>query len=173
MKTIAILLISLLSITVSSCNDDTSAAKITRESLSDNSDNYYTYNTSDNFDNSDNSEIDDPEISKYYDLWVDDANDSEDGVSGLKSESDAASPVKDSDSAAAQAPAQTSAPPAAQAPAAAQAPTAAPQGETVYVTPSGKKYHKANCRTMRGSSQAIDINYAISKGYEPCSVCHR
>ena len=42
---------------------------------------------------------------------------------------------------------------------------------TVYVTKSGKKYHKKGCQHLRRSSRAISLSEAVAKGYEPCSRC--
>lgn len=42
---------------------------------------------------------------------------------------------------------------------------------TVYVTNTGKKYHKANCLYLTESKEAIDKEQAIAYGYEPCSKC--
>lgn len=44
--------------------------------------------------------------------------------------------------------------------------------QTVYVTKSGKKYHKANCRSLSKSSIAISLADANAKGYQPCKVCY-
>jgi uncharacterized repeat protein (TIGR02543 family) len=45
-------------------------------------------------------------------------------------------------------------------------------GYTVYVTPSGSKYHRSNCRTIRGSKTAMRISDASSRGYTACKVCN-
>jgi micrococcal nuclease len=42
---------------------------------------------------------------------------------------------------------------------------------TVYVAPSGKKYHREDCRTLRGSKIAVSLSDAARSGYSPCSVC--
>lgn len=42
---------------------------------------------------------------------------------------------------------------------------------TVYVTRTGKKFHRAGCRYLRYSSMAINRDEAIREGYTPCSVC--
>lgn len=42
---------------------------------------------------------------------------------------------------------------------------------TVYVTKSGKKYHRKGCVYLRRSSRAISLEEAIRKGYTPCSRC--
>jgi len=43
--------------------------------------------------------------------------------------------------------------------------------ETVYITKTGTKYHKAGCRYLNESQTAISKSDAISKGYTSCSVC--
>ncbi|HOY10240.1 MAG TPA: nuclease [Candidatus Omnitrophota bacterium] len=44
--------------------------------------------------------------------------------------------------------------------------------EDVYITPKGRKYHKAECRLLKDSeTEVLDKAVAIEKGYEPCSVC--
>jgi endonuclease YncB( thermonuclease family) len=49
------------------------------------------------------------------------------------------------------------------------APSAA--GETlVYVTPSGSKYHRADCRFAKGTARAITLDEARRR-HQPCSVC--
>lgn len=42
---------------------------------------------------------------------------------------------------------------------------------TVYITKSGTKYHRADCRHLRKSGQALSLNDALDKGYEPCKSC--
>jgi micrococcal nuclease len=42
---------------------------------------------------------------------------------------------------------------------------------TVYVTNSGEKYHRDNCRSLRRSKIALPLGDAIKSGYEPCSIC--
>lgn len=43
----------------------------------------------------------------------------------------------------------------------------------VYVTTSGQKYHRKNCRYVRGKDNTLEIsiNQAEEKGYSPCSKC--
>lgn len=41
--------------------------------------------------------------------------------------------------------------------------------ETVYITPTGSKYHKTKCGS--GTYYLIDKQEAIDKGYEPCAKC--
>lgn len=44
--------------------------------------------------------------------------------------------------------------------------------ETVYVTDTGKKYHKDGCGYLSESKHPIDMDAAIAKGYDPCSRCY-
>lgn len=41
----------------------------------------------------------------------------------------------------------------------------------VYITPTGERYHKKTCRTIRGDCTEININDAIARGYTACGVC--
>ena len=41
----------------------------------------------------------------------------------------------------------------------------------VYVTKSGKKYHRKDCYHLRKSARPIPLKEAIRKGYEPCKHC--
>lgn len=51
------------------------------------------------------------------------------------------------------------------------APAATPAGSgEVFVTPSGKKYHRAGCRFVTANARAIPLAEAREK-YEPCSAC--
>lgn len=43
---------------------------------------------------------------------------------------------------------------------------------TVYITRTGSKYHRANCRHLRRSKIPTDLEAALANGYEPCRVCH-
>ena len=43
--------------------------------------------------------------------------------------------------------------------------------QTVYITKSGTKYHKSDCRYLSQSKIAIDLKEALDRGYLPCSVC--
>ena len=43
--------------------------------------------------------------------------------------------------------------------------------ETVYITKSGSKYHRAGCRYLNKSKIPIDKQEAIARGYSPCKVC--
>jgi len=42
---------------------------------------------------------------------------------------------------------------------------------TVYITRTGKKYHRGSCRYLRKSMIPIKKKDAIGRGYTPCSVC--
>ncbi|NTS43576.1 hypothetical protein HRG84_22040 [Flavisolibacter sp. BT320] len=43
--------------------------------------------------------------------------------------------------------------------------------QTVYKTPSGKKYHVESCRMVKNVSEALDVKAALEKGLGPCSIC--
>lgn len=43
--------------------------------------------------------------------------------------------------------------------------------QTVYITKTGKKYHKENCRYLHSSKIPISLSDAKTKGYLPCKVC--
>ena len=42
---------------------------------------------------------------------------------------------------------------------------------TVYITRTGKKYHRAGCSYLRSSSIPISLKEAKARGYTPCSRC--
>lgn len=44
--------------------------------------------------------------------------------------------------------------------------------KAVYISKTGKKYHVEDCRTLRGEKEAIDLNEALTRGYEACKVCN-
>jgi hypothetical protein len=44
-------------------------------------------------------------------------------------------------------------------------------GETVYVTKTGKKYHRSGCGYLSHSKRAIELSDAKAAGYTPCSRC--
>jgi hypothetical protein len=50
---------------------------------------------------------------------------------------------------------------------------ASPEGasDAVYITKTGKKYHRAGCRSLSRSSIPIGRKDAQARGYTPCSVC--
>jgi micrococcal nuclease len=41
----------------------------------------------------------------------------------------------------------------------------------VYVTTSGKKYHRETCSSLRRSKLALTLEEAAGAGYEPCNMC--
>lgn len=43
--------------------------------------------------------------------------------------------------------------------------------ETVYITKTGTKYHRAGCRYLSKSAIQIEKDEAIRQGYTACSVC--
>ncbi len=44
-------------------------------------------------------------------------------------------------------------------------------GPTVYVTDSGTRYHRADCRSLSRSRNPLALEVAHARGLEPCSVC--
>jgi micrococcal nuclease len=46
-----------------------------------------------------------------------------------------------------------------------------PSGAVVYVGKTGTKYHRFDCRTLRGTKREISLADAARAGYEPCRVC--
>jgi len=44
-------------------------------------------------------------------------------------------------------------------------------GQTVYTTKTGEKYHESNCHYLKYSKKEIPLQEAIKLGYDPCSVC--
>ena len=46
-------------------------------------------------------------------------------------------------------------------------------GETVFITASGKKMHKADCMYIQNKTNIIELSRekAVNLGYEPCKVC--
>ena len=45
-------------------------------------------------------------------------------------------------------------------------------GQTVYKTPSGKKYHLATCRMVNNVSSEISLSDAAQLNLEPCKICN-
>lgn len=41
----------------------------------------------------------------------------------------------------------------------------------VYITKTGSKFHRSECRYLRQSKIEISRDAAIKQGYTPCSVC--
>jgi len=46
-----------------------------------------------------------------------------------------------------------------------------PVAETVYITNTGRKFHRGTCRYLKKSKIKIDKKDAISRGYTACKVC--
>lgn len=46
------------------------------------------------------------------------------------------------------------------------------EGQTVYKTPSGTKYHLSSCRMVKNVSSALEINKALEIGLQPCKICN-
>lgn len=48
-----------------------------------------------------------------------------------------------------------------------------PQEATVYITPSGEKYHRSGCQYIEDKSNLTELSEsrAAELGYEPCKVC--
>lgn len=44
--------------------------------------------------------------------------------------------------------------------------------DVVYITETGKKYHRQDCRTLKEDKIPIPLNQAKQKGYLPCKVCN-
>jgi hypothetical protein len=44
--------------------------------------------------------------------------------------------------------------------------------ETVYVTRTGKRYHRDGCRYLGNNPIPMSLKDAQAKGYTPCKVCH-
>jgi hypothetical protein len=47
-----------------------------------------------------------------------------------------------------------------------------PQSTTVYITKTGKKYHKEGCRYLSQSKIKTTLKEAKANGYTACKVCH-
>jgi endonuclease YncB( thermonuclease family) len=50
-------------------------------------------------------------------------------------------------------------------------PPAAATDATVFVTPNGEKYHRADCRHVSANSAAVTVAEAKRRGYRPCAMC--
>lgn len=46
-----------------------------------------------------------------------------------------------------------------------------PQGAGVYITNSGKKYHRSGCRFLSKSKIPTSLSWAKANGYTACKVC--
>ncbi len=45
--------------------------------------------------------------------------------------------------------------------------------EFVFISKSGKKYHKENCSSLKDNSEKITLKQAKEIGKEPCKICHK
>ena len=45
------------------------------------------------------------------------------------------------------------------------------QTQTVYITRTGKRYHREGCRYLASSKIPISLKDAKARGYTPCKVC--
>jgi len=45
------------------------------------------------------------------------------------------------------------------------------QTQIVYITETGHKYHRENCRYLKSSKIPIELYKAKEEGYTPCLVC--
>jgi hypothetical protein len=48
---------------------------------------------------------------------------------------------------------------------------AAPKADTVYITDTGKCYHRSSCSSLKKSKIAISRAKAKADGYKPCKRC--
>lgn len=44
-------------------------------------------------------------------------------------------------------------------------------GQSIYKTPSGKKYHLGNCRMVKNVSEKITLERAHELNLQPCRIC--
>jgi hypothetical protein len=51
-------------------------------------------------------------------------------------------------------------------------PDATPAAVMVYITNTGKKYHRSTCRYLNKSRIEISLENAKARGYDSCSVCN-
>ena len=49
--------------------------------------------------------------------------------------------------------------------------TVSTKDDIVYVTRTGKKYHRANCPSLRKSMISMKRSEAEARGYMPCQIC--
>ena len=45
------------------------------------------------------------------------------------------------------------------------------QAQSVYKTPSGKKYHLGACKMVKNVSEKLSVQEAAEKGLDPCKIC--
>jgi hypothetical protein len=46
-----------------------------------------------------------------------------------------------------------------------------PKAQIVYITRTGKRYHRAGCRYLASSKIRMTLKDAKAQGYTPCKVC--
>jgi hypothetical protein len=46
-----------------------------------------------------------------------------------------------------------------------------PKEQTVYITRTGKRYHRNSCRYLASSKIPMTLKDAKAQGYTPCKVC--
>ena len=46
-----------------------------------------------------------------------------------------------------------------------------PKEQSIYITRTGKRYHRANCRYLARSKFEMSLKEAKQQGYTPCKVC--
>ena len=46
-----------------------------------------------------------------------------------------------------------------------------PRAQTVYVTLTGKRYHRDGCRYLASSKIPMSLKDAKAQGYTPCKAC--
>jgi len=46
-----------------------------------------------------------------------------------------------------------------------------PKAQTVYITRTGKRYHRDGCRYLASSKIPSTLKDAKARGYTPCKVC--
>jgi hypothetical protein len=49
--------------------------------------------------------------------------------------------------------------------------TGSDKSSTVYITPTGRKYHYEGCRYLGDNVTALTTADAVSRNYTPCSIC--
>lgn len=47
----------------------------------------------------------------------------------------------------------------------------AAKAQTVYITKTGQKYHKAECGYLKNSAITLELNEALQNGYDACKIC--
>ena len=54
-----------------------------------------------------------------------------------------------------------------------KSPTSENTNTEVYITETGKKYHRDSCRMLKQSKAAIAVGDAKKKGFGPCGICFK